>query len=104
MKKRSLLLAGLLLSTLLAHAQQMAIAFDDLLAHGDKPPGTTRLDIARSILGTLKQAQMPPTYGFINGKRPEEDASSVAVLEAWRAAGQPLGNHTWAHEDLNNET
>jgi peptidoglycan-N-acetylglucosamine deacetylase len=25
-------------------------------------------------------------------------------LTAWRAAGQPLGNHTWAHLDLNKET
>jgi peptidoglycan/xylan/chitin deacetylase (PgdA/CDA1 family) len=82
----------------------MAITFDDLPAHGEKPAGTTRLGIAQSILATLKQAQMPPTYGFINGTRPEADDSSLAVLEAWRAAGQPLGNHTWTHEDLNNET
>jgi peptidoglycan/xylan/chitin deacetylase (PgdA/CDA1 family) len=99
-------LAGLLLlfSAALAHGQQMAITFDDLPAHGEKPAGTTRLDIVQSILATLKQQQMPPTYGFINGKRAEEDASSPAVLRAWRAAGQPLGNHTWAHGDFDNET
>jgi peptidoglycan/xylan/chitin deacetylase (PgdA/CDA1 family) len=99
------LLAGLLLfSAALAHGQQMAITFDDLPAHGEKPAGTTRLDIVQSILATLSQQQMPPTYGFINGKRPEEDASSPAVLRAWRAAGQPLGNHTWAHGDFDDET
>jgi peptidoglycan/xylan/chitin deacetylase (PgdA/CDA1 family) len=98
-------LAGLLLlSAMLAHAQQMAITFDDLPAHGEKPAGTTRLDIVLSILATLKRERMPPSYGFINGKRPEEDSSSPAVLAAWRAAGQPLGNHTWAHGDFNKET
>jgi peptidoglycan/xylan/chitin deacetylase (PgdA/CDA1 family) len=104
MMKRCFALGLLLCSATVAHAQQMAITFDDLPAHGDKPAGTTRLGIAQSILTTLKQQQIPPTYGFINGTRPEADASSPAVLKAWRAAGQPLGNHTWAHQDLNNET
>jgi peptidoglycan/xylan/chitin deacetylase (PgdA/CDA1 family) len=104
MKKECLLVGLLLFSAVLAHGQQMAITFDDLPAHGEKPAGITRLGIAQSILVTLKEEQMPPTYGFINGKRREEDASSLAVLMAWRAAGQPLGNHTWAHEDFNTET
>jgi peptidoglycan/xylan/chitin deacetylase (PgdA/CDA1 family) len=98
-------LAGLLLfSAMLAHGQQIAITFDDLPAHGEMPAGVTRLEIAQSILASLKRERMPPTYGFINGKRVEEDPSSLAVLEAWRAAGQPLGNHTWAHGDFNSET
>jgi peptidoglycan/xylan/chitin deacetylase (PgdA/CDA1 family) len=97
-------LAAGLLGLGAAGAQQMAITFDDLPAHGIKPPGMTRVDIAQSILGTLEREHMPPTYGFINGKRVDEDASSLAVLQAWRKAGQPLGNHTWAHIDLNDET
>lgn len=97
--------AGLLLfSAMLAHGQQIAITFDDLPAHGEMPAGVTRLDIAQSILASLKRERMPPTYGFINGKRIEEDPSSLAVLKAWRAAGQPLGNHTWAHSDFDSET
>ena len=88
----------------LAWGQQMAVTFDDLPTHGQMPPGMTRLEIAQSILTTLKRERMPPVYGFINGKRVEEDPSSLGVLRAWRAAGQPLGNHTWAHLDLNKET
>lgn len=100
-----LLLVGLLLfSAALAQGQQMAVTFDDLPAHGEKPAAMTRLDIAQSILATLKQERMPPSYGFINGKRAEEDASSPAVLDAWRAAGQPLGNHTWSHVDFDKVT
>jgi peptidoglycan/xylan/chitin deacetylase (PgdA/CDA1 family) len=104
MMKEYFLVGLLLFSAVLAHGQQIAITFDDLPAHGEKPEGITRLDIVQSILVTLKQEQMPPTYGFINGKRREEDASSLAVLKAWRAAGQPLANHTWAHGDFNKET
>jgi peptidoglycan/xylan/chitin deacetylase (PgdA/CDA1 family) len=82
--------------------QQMAITFDDLPVHGAMPPGMTRLEIAQSILDTLKRERMPPVYGFVNGRRAEEAPSSF--LEAWRAAGQPLANHTWAHLDLNKES
>jgi peptidoglycan-N-acetylglucosamine deacetylase len=64
----------------------------------------TRLEITRSILKTLKREKMPPVYGFINGGRGEEDPSSLSVLRAWVGAGQPLGNHTWAHLDLNKES
>jgi peptidoglycan/xylan/chitin deacetylase (PgdA/CDA1 family) len=87
-----------------AQAQQMAITFDDLPAHGEKPASVSRLDIASSILATLKRENMPPTYGFINGVRTQEDPGSESVLKAWRDAGQPLGNHTWAHKDLESET
>ena len=87
-----------------AQGVQMAITFDDLPAHGEMPPGMSRLEITQSILATLKREQMPPVYGFINGKKVEDDPSSLAVLQAWRAAGYPLGNHTWAHLDLNQET
>jgi peptidoglycan/xylan/chitin deacetylase (PgdA/CDA1 family) len=82
----------------------MAVTFDDLPVHGTLPPGMSRLDIAQSILATLKRTRMPPVYGFINGGRGEEDPSSLSALQTWRAAWQPLGNHTWAHLDLNKES
>ena len=92
------------LSAALASGQQMAVTFDDLPVHGALPPGMTRLEIAQSILATLKREQMPPVYGFINGGRGQDDPSSLSVLQSWREAGQPLGNHTWAHLDLNKES
>jgi len=87
-----------------ASGQEMAVTVDDLPVHGALPAGVTRLEIAKSILATLKQEKLPPVYGFINGGRGADDPSSLSVLKAWRAAGQPLGNHTWAHLDLNKET
>jgi len=97
MKRSNLVVMFLLLTGVPAHSQQMAITLDDLPAQGEKPAGITQMEIVQSILSTLKQQRMPPTYGFINGKRAEEDASAPAVLMAWRAAGQPMGSHTWAH-------
>ena len=102
--RRSALAGSLVLSAGLAWGQQMAVTFDDLPVHGALPLGMTRLEIAQSILKTLKQEKLPPVYGFINGGRGEEDPNSFSVLKTWRRAGQSLGNHTWAHLDLNKES
>jgi len=80
---------------------QIAFTFDDLPAHGSLPPGTTRAEIASKILSALHDAGVPPTYGFVNGQLLERKPDDVAVLQAWRDAGQPLGNHTWSHMNLN---
>ena len=80
---------------------EVALTFDDLPAHGPLPPGLTREDIANSIIKALQSAQAPPIYGFVNAKRLEEDPSTAQVLQLWRDAGFPLGNHTFSHMDLN---
>ena len=84
-----------------AGAQQIAFTFDDLPAHGPLPPGETRIEVANQVIAALKRAHVPPTYGFINGVAVEQHPETVAVLAAWRAAGNPLGNHTWSHMNLN---
>lgn len=78
----------------------MAITFDDLPAHGSLPPHETRLQVAESILKTLEAEKMPPVYGFINAVGVSSTPKEEVVLKAWRAAGQPLGNHTWSHPSL----
>lgn len=84
-----------------AAGQQIAITFDDLPAHGPLPPGETRIDVAKKVIHALKRAHVPPTYGFVNAIRVQEDPGTAAVLSAWRDAGNPLGNHTWSHMNLN---
>jgi peptidoglycan/xylan/chitin deacetylase (PgdA/CDA1 family) len=79
---------------------QIAITFDDLPAHSLLPPGETRMDVASKILRALDDAHLPPTYGFVNGVRIEEQPADAAVLDAWRASGDPLGNHGWSHMNL----
>ncbi len=78
---------------------RVAITFDDLPAHGALPADESRLQIAESILATLKAQKLPPVYGFINAEKVEDDPKTLAVLQAWRAAGQPLGSHTYSHPD-----
>jgi peptidoglycan/xylan/chitin deacetylase (PgdA/CDA1 family) len=101
---RFVVAALLIFASALAWGQQMAVTFDDLPVHGAMPPGMTRLKIAQSILKTLRQEKLPAVYGFINGGRGQAEPGSLSVLKAWVEAGQPLGNHTWAHLDLNEET
>ena len=87
-----------------AGAQQIALTFDDLPTTGDLPVGETRLAIAERILSTLKKEQLPPVYGMVNGAKVEADPATMKILQAWRAAGQPLGSHTWSHMNLNEHT
>lgn len=78
-------------------APRIALTFDDLPAHGALPPGETRLDIATRIIAALRDAHLPPVYGFVNGLSLEKQPADASVLQAWRAAGYPLGNHAWSH-------
>ena len=71
-------------------APQMAITFDDLPAHGPLPPGESRMDILSKIIAALHDAHVPPTYGFVNGLRTQEQPGDVAVLKAWHDVGNPL--------------
>ena len=84
-----------------ADAPQIAITFDDLPAHSALPPDTTRLAIAQDVIAALEAAGAPPTYGFVNAVQLTREPDSAPVLKAWRAAGFPLGNHTYSHPNLN---
>jgi len=86
--------------SILDPAPELAITIDDLPVHNDLPPGVTRLDVANSIIASLKQAGVPQPYGFVNAASIAQDPFLRSVLDAWRAAGFPLGNHTWSHPSL----
>lgn len=77
---------------------QIALTFDDMPAHGPLPIGEMRLDIANRIIAALNAHHAAP-FGFYNGGF-ATDPQSPAVLRAWRAAGYPIGNHTWSHRNL----
>jgi len=84
-----------------AFAQEVAITFDDLPAHGPLPAGTTREEVTRKILAAFKEAKVPEVYGFINAGKLRAHPEDLRVLQLWREAGQPLGNHTLDHMSLN---
>jgi peptidoglycan/xylan/chitin deacetylase (PgdA/CDA1 family) len=81
-------------------AQKVAITFDDLPLNGDLPPGVTRVEVVGNTLAVLKMRHVPAAYGFVNGKKLEGNADAAEALKLW-AASEPVGNHTYAHMDLN---
>ncbi|MFZ6768864.1 polysaccharide deacetylase family protein [Undibacterium sp. Di26W] len=78
----------------------IAITVDDLPAHGKLPPGMTRSGIAASHIKTFKAHGVPEAFGFVNAAGLANDADNAAVLDSWRQAGYPLGNHTYSHMNL----
>lgn len=78
----------------------IALTFDDIPAHGPLAPGQTRADVIRGITTALAAARAP-AFGFMNaGFGLDNPADATAAIAAWRAAGLPLGNHTYSHGDL----
>jgi peptidoglycan/xylan/chitin deacetylase (PgdA/CDA1 family) len=97
------LLAALVLAASTAGAADrfdIAITVDDLTVHGPLPKGATWPGIAQSYADTLKQHGVPEAYGFVNAKRIAEAPASEPVLDVWRNAGYPLGNHTFSHMNI----
>ena len=84
-----------------AKAQQIAFTWDDLPAHSSLPQGETRVEIGRKLIAAMKDAHLPPVYGFVNGLQLEREPASAPMLKDWRDAGFFLGNHTWSHMNLN---
>lgn len=91
--------AALAISTPVA-SQEVALTFDDLPSHDALPPGETRLGVIARIVAALADAAAPPSLGFVNAAGLEQAPEDRAVLEVWRAAGHPLGNHGWSHANL----
>src|SRR5580658_1640534 len=84
-------------------AQKLAITMDDLPLNGALPPGVTRAETAKNVLAILKKRHVPAVYGFVNAKKLEGNADGAEALELW-AAAEPVGNHTYSHMDLEQNT
>ena len=100
------ILTGLLVAIALAsaRAQEIAFTWDDVPAHSAMPSGETRVAIAQKLIDAMKEAHLPPVYGFVNGVAVEREPASEPVFKLWRDAGLLLGNHTWSHMNLNTAT
>lgn len=101
------LLIGMLAATP-AEAQtvdrQVALTFDDLVMTPEVvgcAPAAVR-EVNDKLLEALQRAGASAT-GFVNASRTcglAADELRNPVLESWLDAGHVLGNHTWAHPDL----
>ena len=82
-----------------ARRPEVALTFDDLPLHGPIPEGDTPQGVADGVLAALTSAHVP-AYGFVNAHWVADQPATLEVLKSWRAAGLPLGNHTWSHRHL----
>ncbi|HTU41845.1 MAG TPA: polysaccharide deacetylase family protein [Candidatus Aquilonibacter sp.] len=87
----------------ISSAQKLAITFDDLPSNGSLPPGVTQAQTTKDVLAILKKRHVPPVYGFINAHKLEGNPDGAEALKLW-AAKEPVGNHTYAHMDLEQNT
>ena len=83
---------------------EVAVTVDDLPVHGPAFAGIDRLAIAERLIATFAAHGLPPVYGFVNGKKVDDDATTEVILRRWLASGNALGNHSWSHPSLNETT
>lgn len=79
---------------------QVAITVDDLPAHGPAVPGLSAVELHQALLTAFAAHEVPQVYGFLNAGKLKGAPELRAALEAWTAAGHPLGNHTYDHPSL----
>jgi peptidoglycan/xylan/chitin deacetylase (PgdA/CDA1 family) len=60
----------------------------------------TRLGIAEAHLKAFKAHKVTEAFGFVNAAKLKDNPEGEALLDAWRKAGHPLGNHTASHLNL----
>jgi len=97
------IVAAALLCAATAHAAEpfdIAVTVDDLPSHGALPPGVTRTGIVAAHVGAFKAHGVPEAFGFVNAGKLAREPGAAAALDAWRAAGHPLGNHGHDHMAL----
>ena len=99
------LLAALILATQ-QPTRQVVITIDDLPVTGPTDPSRWPA-VTKSILDAL-QTHHVPAVGFVNEIKlhvdQRLDTARVTLLRAWLAAGQELGNHTFAHVSAHRTT
>ena len=82
----------------------VALTFDDLPAAADLPKGMTRVEIATKLAAELNANHLGGTFGFVNGAKIEDNQDAQKALHAWIDAGMNVGNHTWAHLSLSDNS
>ena len=88
----------------MAQHPTVALTFDDLPAAGSLPPGENRTKIATALAAELKTLHLEGTYGFVNAVKLENDPDAQQALRIWVDAGMNIGNHTWLHMSLTDNT
>jgi len=83
--------------------RQVAITIDDLpYADGSRCDAQEASNNTKKLLNPIRAAKVP-VVGFVIGERCKNLSREQRrdLLKMWLDAGAELGNHTWAHPDLN---
>jgi len=82
----------------------IAITFDDLPVVCRCEDNAERLEITEKLLATFKKYDMP-VLGVVTERKLEIDGivdpGREILLQKWLEAGHELGNHGYAHKDIN---
>jgi len=89
---------------MIVQAENVALTFDDLPHNGTLAPAMTAAGVVTEVLGILHRRGVPPVYGFVNAVLLEGSPDGAEALKLWVAGGQRVGNHTYSHSDLNQES
>jgi len=85
----------------------VAITFDDLPVVCQCENNADRREITEKLLSIYRTFDMP-ILGFVTERKLEVegavDPERVALLEMWLQAGHELGNHGYAHKNINDIT
>jgi peptidoglycan/xylan/chitin deacetylase (PgdA/CDA1 family) len=108
---KNLILLSVLLFTSNIFAQKpqrfVAVTIDDLPVVAKNSDLKLRQEITRKLLGHIKKSKIP-AIGFVNEAKLYRDeklaGEEVDLLKAWIDAGLELGNHTYSHMSLHDNT
>ena len=101
------MVVGLLATFTTAQDRQIAVTIDDLPVVSTRQDLKTRQEITKKLLKHIATAKVP-AIGFVNEnklyKDEERDEAQVDLLRMWLKNGLELGNHTFSHLDLHNNS
>jgi peptidoglycan/xylan/chitin deacetylase (PgdA/CDA1 family) len=94
-------------SSIFAQTREVAITIDDLPVVSTRTDLKNRQQITRNLLKHIKKAKVP-AIGFVNEnklyKDDKRDESQVDLLRMWLSADLELGNHTFSHLSLHDNS
>lgn len=109
MKNTIILFSLLIFSSFAATAQnrEIAVTIDDLPVVSTRTDLKNRQEITRKLLAHVTKAKVP-AIGFVNEKKlydgDKRDEAQVDLLREWLKAGLELGNHTFSHLSLHDNS
>jgi peptidoglycan/xylan/chitin deacetylase (PgdA/CDA1 family) len=93
--------------SILAQDRQIAVTIDDLPVVSPRRDLKTRQEITNKLLKHIKKAKVP-AIGFVNEnklyKDDKRDEPQVDLLRMWLDNGLELGNHTFSHISLHDNS